>query len=412
MTIGRKAYEWLGDTFGWRNGQFVRLFEAPMTDAGISVSPRTALQTIAVQRCATLISGAALSLPVELYRRRGGKRVAIDSHPVDTIFNRTANPEMSAAAARGFGWMSFLLWGNAYYRKVVSDDGRLIALWPLQPDQMRIARNTDTGKLVYVYSVNGKEFPYSQDEIFHVPSYSLDGIVGMSIVELHRQSIGANQAGEKFGAKYFSNGARPSMVLEYPAKLSNDAIKNLRESFEATYGGIDNAHRVAVLEQGAKLNAVSINPKDSQFLEQQQYSDEKIAMMFGVPPHMIGLVSKTTSWGTGIGEQKQGFMTFTLLPQLKLWEAAIQFSLLSNEPNVTARHNVDEFLRADILTRYQAHAIAVEKGILSRNEVRGVEDYDPYPGGDVYTVQQQMIDINQMGKVPAVGGGPNAAPGN
>lgn len=413
MAIFKSIYDWLGDRFAWNNGGFVRLYLSPTTYSGRSVTPQTSLHTISVLRCATLLAGAGASLPIDVYARRGGRVIHADDHAAEFVLDSTPNPWMSSMDFRAMMWMSFLLWGNAYAKKVV-EDGRLIALWPLLPDCMDVT-TTDGGDLLYLYTPPGKSrpVPYRQDEILHVRWYSLDGIHGMSAIEQARQAIGRQQDAEEYGARFYKNGMRPSVVMEYPQKLGPTAIQNLRESFEQVYGGVENAHKIAVLEQGATLKTISVSAKDAQFLEQEQYSDERIAMLFGIPPHMVGLLSKSTSWGSGISEQTLGFLKYTLEPLLVFWEKSLERCLLSNtrESRYFIKHNLNAFLRADIKARYEAYAIAVDKGLMCRDEPRALEDLDPIPNGagKMFTVQAQMIPLEMAGKATQPSQGtPNA----
>lgn len=402
MNIFKKAYDWIGDQFGFQNGQFIRLGLNSSTYTGKSITPNTSLQTIAVLRCVTLLAGAGASLPIDVFVKKGARRTPFDNHPVELLLDSTPNPEMSSMDFRAMLWAHFLLWGNAYAH-IVWDGNRVIALWPLMPDCMEIRRHEKTGDLLYLYTPPGKSaVPYEAANILHIRWFTLDGINGLSPIALARQSIGRSQSAEEFGAKYFANGARPSLVFEYPQKLGDVAIKNLRDSFQENWGGIENAHKVAVAEQGAKITALSINPKDSQFLEQEQFGDERIAMLYGLPPTMLGMTSKSTSWGTGIAEQKMGMLTFTLAPLLTLFEKAFERCLLKkNEQRLYIKHNLAAFLRADIKTRFLSYGMAVDKGLLNRDECRAYEDLDPIPDGkgQVFTVQSQMIPIEMAGKI-------------
>jgi HK97 family phage portal protein len=415
MNIIRRAYDWIGDQFGFANGQFVRIGGNFHGYSGRAVSPKSSLQTIAVLRCVTLISGAAASLPIDVYVKRGGARRPSENHPAELLLDSTPNPEMSSMDFRAAMWASFLLWGNAYAR-IVRDGGRIVSLWPLPPDCIEIKRKENaTRDLLYLYTPPGADrpVPYEEQDILHVRWFSLDGITGLSAIGQARQAIARAQDAEEYGARFFSNGAKLSLAVQYPQKLSDKAVANIREAFESQYGGVENAHRIAILEQGATVQTMSINPKDAQFLEQEQYSDERIAMLFGVPPHMIGLVSKSTSWGSGIAEQKLGFMTFTLAPLLTFHEKAYERALLADtrESRFYIKHNLNAFLRADIKTRFESYAVGIQNGILTPNVALALEDMDPYDGGDVHLVQQQMIPIAMAGThitKPEADGGINA----
>lgn len=413
MGLLKKAYDYVGEMLRLSDGGYTHFSLSPATYSGRPVTPVSSLQTVSVLRCATLLTGAGASLPIDVFEKTGSARKPLPDHPAEWLLDSTPNEDMSSMDVRAMLWMSFLLWGNAYARITWRDDVTRdypTGLWPLQPDCVEIKRR-ENGRLIYLYTPPGKGMavPYEPEDILHVRWFSLDGIYGLSAIAQARQAIGRNQDAEEYGARFFANGAKPSISIEYPQKLSDAAIKNLRDSFEATYGGVENAHRVAVFEQGAKISTFSVNPRDAQFLEQEQYNDEKIAMLFGIPPHMVGLVSKTTSWGTGIAEQKLGFLTFTLAPLLTFWEKAIERALVK-KANVYVKHNLNAFLRADIKTRFEAYAIGIDKGLLAPNEGRALEDLDPYDGGDVHLVQSQYIPVQMAGK--AAEAAINRQPGN
>jgi HK97 family phage portal protein len=400
VNLLQKAYEWLSEAFTFRNGAFVRVWGQSPTAAGKIVTPENSLQTIAVLRCSTLIAGAWAMLPMDVHQKRGGKRISVDTHPLEQILNREANPEQDAMQVRSQLALSFLLWGNAYAVKVFSGS-RLIALWPLNPGLVDPKRQN--GELVFEYQPLDKpKKVYRADEILHIPWHCPPGsFVGMSAIRQAAEALGLGAAIQDHASFTLKNGATPSIIIEHPAKLSPDAHKRLQESVEKRHSGAENAARPMILEEGMKAQTHLVNFRELQFLEQMQYSDERTAMLFGVPPHMIGLVSKSTSWGTGIGEQKQGFMDFTLGPINGFFERAFNrqcFSAAEKASGLYVKANLTAFLRADIEKRNAAYAVAVDKGWLDRNEVRALEDLDPFEGGDVKTIQQQMIPLQLAGE--------------
>lgn len=114
----------------------------------------------------------------------------------------------------------------------------------------------------------------------------------------------------------------------------------------------------------------------------RKFQRSEIAMWFRVPPHMIGDTEKSTSWGTGIEQQTLGFLKFTLMPWLVCIEQAVSALL----PRGTfAKFNADELLRGDSKSRWEAHRIARDSGVLSANEIRETEDLQPIEGpeGDI-----------------------------
>jgi HK97 family phage portal protein len=394
-----KAWNWVGDTFEFSGGQFNRIYGGSRsTDSGENVSPESSLRTIVVLRCATLIAGAAASLPIDVFEKRGRDRKPRPDHPVEYLLDSTPNPDMSSMDYRAQQWLSVLLWGNAYSH-IVKDGNRPISLWPLQPHLMQLKRNEDTGEIVYLYEIPGKgSYPYRPDEILHTRWFSLDGINGMSAIDQARNGIGLHRVTEKTASKYFKNGMQLNMQLEIPATVKQSTIDQMRDDYTREYSS-DNAFRLAIAHSGSKFSPVAINPQDSQFLEQRGYNDVQICMLFGVPPHMVGLTEKSTSWGTGIAEQKQGFLDFTVSPLLTFFEKSYERCLLPKfEKNIYIKHNTKAFLRADAKSRMESYEIAIRSGIKSPNECLALEDENGYEGGDLHVMQAQMTPIELLGK--------------
>ncbi len=175
-----------------------------------------------------------------------------------------------------------------------------------------------------------------------------------------------------------------------PAELNDDVIEKTRDMVASRYTGKGNAGRPLVLFGGTTAKALSINPVDAQFLETRKFQVTDIARWFRVPPHMIGDVEKSTSWGTGIEQQTLGFAKFTLQPWIARLEAAD--SALLTRPQFL-RFNLNAFLRADLLTRYRAYALGRAGGWLSANDIRVHEDDPRIDGGDVYLAPLNMADL-------------------
>jgi HK97 family phage portal protein len=370
------------------------------TYTGRVVTPESALGSIAVLACVRLISQSEASLPLHVFRGGGPAPVRVDHWLQDLL--DAPNKEMSGADFRVAMTAGMELRGNAFAKKVMRPGGEVVALWPFAPGAIETKRR-DNGDLYYRdTSKGGKE--YEPDEIFHLRGFSLDGVNGLSVIQQNRQGVGLALATEEYGARFFGQGAKPSVVLESAAKSTPEQRKQILDSWREHYGGMDNAHSVALAEGGLKVHVVSIPPEDAQFLETRAFNDEQIARMFHVPPHMIGLVSKSTSWGTGIEQMSIGYVTHSLLPRLEFWEKSIRRSLLTEKDRkgeIYAKHEVKGLLRGDVKTRYEAYDVALRSGWVNRDEVRAWEELPPIPGGggQIFTIQSQNIPLEMAGKV-------------
>lgn len=396
--ILKKSYDWVGSALGigFKNGQFQFLLGGQPTASGITVTPDSALKTIAVQRCVSLLSGALAMAPV--YGYRVGTRREYQPTPVEKLFNRRANPEWSGFTYRCYAWQQVFLWGGHFARIARNKQGEPIALWPYPASQMA-RKFTEGGKLYYERSINGKTEVIPGEAVFYLPYIIVDeNGNGLSVITAHAESIGANQAAQRHSSTYFKQGARLSGVLKAPGALSDEAYNKLREAWNEVYANPDNAHKTAILEEGVDFTPIAVNPQDSQLLETQVHNDEQVAMMFGTPPSMIGLTSKSTSWGTGIEQQVLGWQKFTLGPLATQLQACAQMQLLPSDSDVDLRHDWSELLKPDINTLATALGNLHRGGLIKANEGRELLDYDDDPDGNKLLVQMQMVPIADAGK--------------
>jgi HK97 family phage portal protein len=301
------------------------------------------------------------------------------------------------------------LWGNAYAKKEFIGR-RLVALTPLRCDLMDVRRNS-AGQRVYRYSEPRGAADYSEDEIFHVRGFGGAGDMGLSPISFARQSLGTAMAADEFAGAMFANGMRPNAILTVDQVLKETQRKQVQENIVAPYLGSENAGGVMVLEAGMKFQAVTMTPEDSQFLETRAFHVEELCRWFRVPPFMVGHTEKTTSWGSGLEQQLIGFLTFSLRPYLSRIEQAVSRALIPapQRQSLKPEFKVEGLLRTDSAARAQFYSVMVTNGIMTRNEVRRLENLPPLDGGDDLTVQSQNVPLSEANKLPAPAKVPAAA---
>lgn len=369
------------------------------TDAGITVTEETALQYTAVFSAIRILSEGVSMLPLKIYERlERGKRTATD-HPLYTLLHSDPNPEMTSMEFRDTVTGHLVGWGNAYVNIVYDVAGRVKELWPLLPNKMRVKR--ENGILRYYYRLPSNVVTVvAAEEILHLRGLGFNGIVGYSPIGMARQAIGLGLAAERFGARFFGNGARPGIVMEHPNVLSDEAAKHLRESWEARHEGIENSHRVAILEEGMKIHEIGIPPEDAQFLETRKFQVNEIARLFRIPPHMLQDLERATF--SNIEQMSIDFVTHSLGPWLVRWEQRLNKSLLTKDERrrYFVEHLVAGLLRGDITSRYNAYSVGRQWGWLSANDVRELENMNPVDGGDIYMMPMNMVPADGVLPTP------------
>ena len=356
--------------------------------SGAVVSPETALRVSTVWACVRLISDCVGMLPLIVYERlTNGDRERATAHPLYDVLHDQPNYRQTAFQFKKMLTAHLLLRGNGYARIVAGPRGFADQLIPLHPDRVT-PQATQDGRMRYIYQPEaGPQVVYSDDDIFHLRGLSLDGVSGIGVIEYARETIGVSLAREQYGARFFANDSTPGGLLKTAGKLSPEGAKRVGESWRQAHSGYRAAHKVAVLEEGLEYQAIGVTNKDSQFIELGEATAEQIAgQWFGVPPHMIGLTSKATSWGSGIEEMSQGFVTFTMMPWMTEWEQSISRDLILATQKYFAEFLPDALLKGRVLDRYNAYQIARNIGLMNPNEMRRRENLNRRtdPGGDTY----------------------------
>ena len=377
-------------------------------DSGERVDEKSAMQIATVYACVRLLAETVAGLPLHLYRIKdetNSKERATD-HPLYKLLYRQPNPEMTSFSFREVMMVQLLLWGNCYAQIIRDGRNGIISLYPLLPENMEIDRD-EKGEIFYTYHAytdevpgeNNKDIYFRSDEIFHVPGMGFNGLVGFSPIAMMKNSLGTTLAVEKYGSSFFKNGAQPSGVLEHPGVLKNP--EKIRENWSAVYGGANNAHKVAVLEEGMQYKPISLPPEDSQFLSTRQFGVNEICRIFRVPPHMVQDLDHATF--SNIEHQSIDFVVHTLTPWLVRFEQAIIKDLLLPEEQdlYFPKFNVDGLLRGDYQSRMQGYATGISNGFLSPNDCRRLENMDLIPeekGGDDYYLNGGYVKLQDAGK--------------
>lgn len=388
------------------------LFVFGTAASGEKVDERTAMQIATVYACVRLLAESVASLPLHLYRATdddNGKEKAKD-HPLYKILYRQSNPEMTSFSFRETMMTHLLLWGNAYAQIVRDGKNGILGLYPLLPENVEVDRD-ESGKLYYIYHAYTDEVPgdtnqdiyFRREEILHIPGLGFNGLVGFSPIAMMKNALGSTMAVERYGSAFFKNGAQPSGVLEHPGVLKNP--EKIRENWSKVYGGANNAHKVALLEEGMSYKPISLPPEDSQFLSTREFDVEEICRIFRVPPHLVQDLKRSTF--NNIEHQGIAYVQYTLMPWLERFEQAIIKDVLieDEQDEYFPKFNVDGLLRGDYESRMRGYSIGFANGFLSPNDIRRLENMDPIPdelGGNVYVANGSYVKLKDIGAAYAV----------
>lgn len=367
------------------------------TAGGLAVpNEQSALTISAVHACVNLIAGAIAALPMHIYRRTpDGERARLPNDDLWWLLNEEFTPRWSAASAWEFLGQSLLLQGDAFAR-IHRQGVRITGLEPLHPSRVTVAPHQDGMRLVYVIApdpclatVAGqkpKSIVLDQDDMLHVAGFGFDGLRGMSPLRYSlRMSASVALSAQEYSARFFSNSARPDVLLSTDQAITPEVAERLRTGWAELYSGVSNAHKPAVLGNGVKLQQITMSAEDAQLLATRQFQIEEIARAFGVPPFMIGHNEKTTSWGSGVEHMGIGFVRYTLRQHLNKFHNEINRKFFRTASRV-AEFDTSELERADTKSLFDSFRVALgragEPGFMTTDEVRERLNLRRMPGGD------------------------------
>ncbi|AUR31948.1 phage portal protein [Morganella morganii] len=359
------------------------------TYSGRRVSPQLAMQLTAVFSCVRVLAESVGMLPCSLYEQlETGNRRAVRER-LNRLLSVNPNNYMTPQEFWELLIACLCLRGNFYAYKVKAL-GEVVELLPLDPSSVTPKLNSKWEPEYQVIFPDGRHDTLTQDDIWHVRIFTLDGLTGLSPIAYAKQAVGLGLATEEHGSRLFGNGAVTSGVLQTDQYLKDDAWERLKTDFENRHQGLANAHKPMILEMGLKWQQISMTSEDAQFLETRKFQLEEICRIFRVPLHMIQNTDRATF--NNIENLGIGFINYSLVPYLTRIEQRINAGLVkpSKQGVFYAKFNAGALLRGDMKSRFDAYATGINWGIYSPNECRELEELNPREGGDIWLTPMNM----------------------
>lgn len=351
--------------------------------SGASVSQQTSLGVSAIWACVNALANDIATLPLLTYERTKAGREPAESHYLWDLFLLQTNPEMSAYTFFHFMQFCLCLWGNACAEIEINGRGQITALHPWRWDRVKIGRAgaDHTGPIEYRYKLpsGGYTPAVPRNRMFHIHGPSLDGVIGLSPIEIHRQTVGLALAISEHGARFFSNGARPLGIISVDHEMGESSYNRLKLDWNNKHQGLANAHRVAILEEGATWSESGENMVDAQYIESFNLTREEVCSIYNVPPHRIGILDKMNN---SIAEELSlNYVLYSLAPLCANWQNQIHCDLLS------ARENKQIYCAFDFLNLLRGNMDATQKFISAMID-RGVINVD--------TARTRFLGLNAL----------------
>lgn len=369
--------------------------------AGQKVNDHTILTLSAVWACVRLISQAFAMCPLSMMENTPSGRRKAPQHWLHPIIHLQPNPWAASSTFWEAVIAAMLLRGAARVEKLVIGE-RIVGLRFLSPTRLTITRTAQMGWRYQYVDLDGVRRDIPESRIWTIPGFSLDGQHGVSAIRYGTNVFGTALAADAAAGSTFEKGLMPTVALSYPKVLQPAQREEARNTLK-TLGGAINAGNPVILEAETSIDTIGINPDDAQLLESRAFSVEEVCRWFGVDPAMVGHGEKVSNWGTGLEQKLIAFLTFTLGPMVRKIEQAIPMALLSPGERMRyyAKANLDGLLRADSAARAAFYGIMTDKGIMTRDEIRELEDREPMGGNaSRLTVQSAMTLLDALGTTP------------
>lgn len=379
----------------------LRGFYSKPSYSGRDVTDNTAMQVAAVWSCVRILSETIGSLPWAIFERKAdGSAVKVD-HGLGDVMLGQPNADMTSTEFREALVVNLCLRGNSYCLRETNAMGAVVSLYPIPSDKVEPKRNDKTDRIDYRVNDRGRWETLPRDKVWHVKGFGSNGLMGFSPIAYARQAMGISLAAEEFQGRFFSQGAKPSFVATIPQWLKQEQRPIARENLQALWSGLENAHKIQLLEGGLDVKPLTMPLEDAQFLQLRGFSIQEICRIYRIPPHMVADLERSTN--NNIEHQGLEFVMFTLQPYLTRIEDSAQRWLFSarDRAKYFLRFNVEGLLRADAVARAQLYATLLQNGVYSRNEVRALENRNRVDGLDEYTVQSNMALVqflDQLGR--------------
>ena len=386
--------------------ELVKFLRAFGIDENASSAP-DAMRSSPVAAAHRILTNAVGAMPIDLLMKTpDSRRKEVAEHPALYPLTVRANRHMSPMIMKKV-MMSTAFWhGEAF--AYIDKGGMHYELVPMPPGAV-LYEDPKTDDRWYMFS-SGTDEPmrkFHEDELLHIFFDTCDGVHGIGVLGMAKEALKTELNSQKYAGKFYSQGARPSGIIEVPTKLDKENKEKVRKSFERAVSGMDNAFRVAVVDLGMKYTQLGISQRDAQYIESRQFTVEEVARFTGIPMHKLqaGKQSYESNEAQGID-----FAVSTLQGHVVQWEEEMRYKLLelSEQQRMYWKFNLAAEMRGDNKSRAEFYRIMVANSIMTPNECRGLEDRDDKENGDELLVTKNLTTLENIVNGAEEGGMTNA----
>lgn len=384
---------------------YLGLGEDSESSSGVRVNHKNALGYPAMWRGINLICDGTRKLGLHLYRKKSdGGRERFTEHAAYRLVRRKPNEFMTAGVFRQVLTFHAVLYGNGY--AAIIRDGFAAPRELLILDPTTTVPVVAGGKLWYVANIRGELVKLEAENVLHLRRLSRDGINGLDLAEVFKETLGLGLAARKFGSRFFKNGAKASGILMIPGHIKKEAQENLLAKWSSMATKLTEEHKVALIQDGAKYQQLTISPEQGQFLQTRLFENREVSLILGVPPHKLGDTSRTSY--NSLEQEERAWLFDGLDPWLVMWEEECGDKLLTEEEKESEqfyfRFNREEALQMSFRERMEGISKGFATGLFTVNDQLRMEDRPTIGAeGDIRFRPANLVplDFQQAPKQPA-----------
>ncbi|MFR9804608.1 phage portal protein [Pseudonocardia sp. RS010] len=376
------------------------------------MSEATALSLSAVFRSVSLIADAVAGLPLRTLEESDGQQRRVASFLDEPGGERFTRFEWAQLVM-----VHLLLQGNAYLQHMFNGAGGLVGLYPVHPSMVTpVWDDARPGGKRFDIKVKGSDgldriVSLDSSTMTHVMGVSLDGLQGVSPITLARMSLHTAICGDRAANTQFRNGLMVAGMItprEGEDDMTYEHTVALKNAIIDRYGGTQGVGDIMVINRKLEFQKWQLSPEDAQFIQSRTFQVDEIGRWFGIPPHLLGLTEKSTSWGQGIAEQNRGLARYTLTAWTNPIEQRVSRLLSASRK---AEFDYSAFIKPAPEDEIRLLIDQVNSGLLTLNEARRIRNLPAVEGGDVPRLPAGSLPADQQTLGAANGGESSPAEG-
>lgn len=346
--------------------------------SGADVNEATAFNVSVFAACTNILAQSIAMLPLTVGQKLDRGSEMRPEHPAWHLLRRKPGPGQTSYQWRSHKVANVCLGGNGYSRIYRDANFKPFAIVPLKPSDVR-PRLAASGRLIYIY----RNVELLQDyEVVHWRGLSSNGYTGRNSLADMRDSMGLSMTAQEFTGRSFANGNRMPGVFEGSDTTTKEKAETFKKFWDDNYAGAMNAGKTPILIGGMKWKEAGFSNQDAELLMSRRFEVEEISRHFRIPLHLLNSTEKSTTWGSGIDQLNQGFVTYTLQPWLENFQQELEDKLLTEAEKADKyfiKFDLTALLRGSPETRAKFYETMRRIRAMSANEIRKLEDETEAP---------------------------------